>query len=379
MSDTLQNVLVVGGGIGGQSVAIALKKAGINAEIVEIQKAFNVYGVGIIQQQNALRALDAIGIGQEALRRGSPYGQVKMLTAGGHPVGLAGAPPTEKYPSHNGISRRILHDVMYEEATKLGVSFRMGVTVAELQNNENGVEVTFTDGSKGSYDLLVASDGINSKIRGMVFGEMKPRYVGLSVWRYPFPRHEDLDTGYIFYGRKSKIGFIPMTADLMYMFLVSTEGENPVVAEEDLVAKLRGYMAEYPAKIAQDAMAQVTDSKLVNYRPLEALRLSAPWYKNRVVIIGDAAHATIPQLGSGAALAIEDAVVLVDELQKQAGVSAALEAFMNRRYDRCMMVVNASETLGEWELLEFQGKPLPEGAHPGALIGKTIGGLMAPF
>lgn len=379
MSDTLQNVLVVGGGIGGQSVAIALKKAGINAEIVEIQKAFNVYGVGIIQQQNALRALDAIGIGQEALRRGSPYGQVKMLTAGGHPVGLAGAPPTEKYPSHNGISRRILHDVMYEEATKLGVSFRMGVTVAELQNNENGVEVTFTDGSKGSYDLLVASDGINSKIRGMVFGEMKPRYVGLSVWRYPFPRHEDLDTGYIYYGRKSKIGFIPMTADLMYMFLVSTEGENPVVAEEDLVAKLRGYMAEYPAKIAQDAMAQVTDSKLVNYRPLEALRLSAPWYKNRVVIIGDAAHATIPQLGSGAALAIEDAVVLIDELQKQAGVSAALEAFMNRRYDRCMMVVNASETLGEWELLEFQGKPLPEGAHPGALIGKTIGGLMAPF
>jgi 2-polyprenyl-6-methoxyphenol hydroxylase-like FAD-dependent oxidoreductase len=379
MSNTLQNVLVVGGGIGGQSVAIALKKAGINVEIVEIQKAFNVYGVGIIQQQNALRALDAIGIGQEALRRGSPYGQVKMLTAGGHPVGLAGAPPTEKYPSHNGISRRILHDVMNEEATKLGILFRMGVTVAELQNNENGVEVTFTDGSKGSYDLLVASDGINSKVRGMVFGEMKPRYVGLSVWRYPFPRHEDLDTGYIYYGRKSKIGFIPMTDDSMYMFLVSTEGENPVVEEEELVPKLRDYMAEYPAKIAQDAMAQVTDSNLVNYRPLEALRLSAPWYKNRVVIIGDAAHATIPQLGSGAALAIEDAVVLVDELQKQEEISGALEAFMSRRYNRCMMVVNASETLGEWELLEFQGKPLPEGAHPGALIGKTIGGLMAPF
>lgn len=379
MSNTLQNVLVVGGGIGGQSAAIALKKAGINVEIAEIQKAFNVYGVGIIQQQNALRALDAIGIGQEALRRGSPYGQVKMLTAGGHPVGLAGAPPTEKYPSHNGISRRILHDVMYEEAISLGIPFRMGVTVAELQNNENGVEVTFTDGSKVAYDLVVASDGINSKIRGMVFGEMKPRYVGLSVWRYPFPRHEDLDTGYIYYGRKSKIGFIPMNTDSMYMFLVSTEGENPVVAEDNLVSTLRGYMAEYPVKMAQDAMAQVTDAKLVNYRPLEALRLAAPWYKNRVVIIGDAAHATIPQLGSGAALAIEDAVVLVDELQKQAKLSVALESFMKRRYDRCMMVVNASETLGEWELLEFQGKPLPEGAHPGALIGKTIGGLMAPF
>jgi 2-polyprenyl-6-methoxyphenol hydroxylase-like FAD-dependent oxidoreductase len=375
----MKKILVVGGGIGGQSAAIGFAKAGFEVEIVELQQKFDVYGVGIIQQQNALRALAALGVADEAMRRGFPYGQVKMATAGGHFIGMAGPPANDQFPSHNGISRRTLHDVLNDEANKVGVKFRMGLTVNEIQNNEDGVWVTFSNGTSDSYDLLVASDGINSKVRNMLFGDHKPHYVGLSVWRYPFKKHQDLDTGYIYYGRKSKIGFIPMSADMMYMFLVTAEGEQPNIPEDELVEKLRGYMAEYPIKMAQDAREQVTDAKLVNYRTLEALRMANPWYTNRVVVIGDAAHATIPQLGSGAALAIEDAVVLVDEIQKNKNVADALAAFMNRRYDRCMMVVNASETLGEWELLEFQGKPLPEGASPGMLIGKTIGGLMAPF
>jgi len=122
-------------------------------------------------------------------------------------------------------------------------------------------------------------------------------------------------------------------------------------------------MKEDPAKIAQDAMEQITDPDLVNYRPLEAIRIKDPWYDKNAIMIGDGAHATIPQLGSGAALAIEDAVVLA----------------MKRRYDRCMAVVDASELLGEWELLEFNGKPLPEGANIGAVMGQTIGRLMQPF
>lgn len=375
----VKKVLVVGGGIGGQSVAIALTKAGIEAEIVEIRDAFDVYGVGIIQQGNALKALDKIGIADESMRRGSPYGQVKMFTAGGHPVGLAGPPPMGKYPSHNGISRRILHEVMFDEAQELGIKYRMGLTVDQFDNREDAVDVTFTDGSKETYDIVVASDGIYSKMRDLVFGEMTPNYMGLSVWRYAFPRHEDLDTGYIYYGRRSKIGFIPMSEESMYMFLVSAEGEDPTLPKDKLAEMMRDYLDEYPIKIAQDAQAQITNDELVNYRPLEALRLPNPWYKNRIVIIGDAAHATVPQLGSGAALAIEDAVVLVEELQKTDDVNMAFNAFMQRRYERCIMVVNASETLAEWELLEFQGKPLPEGAHPGKLIGQTIGGLMAPF
>jgi 2-polyprenyl-6-methoxyphenol hydroxylase-like FAD-dependent oxidoreductase len=88
----VKNILVVGGGIGGQSVAIALKKAGFEPEIVEIHQEFNVYGVGIIQQANALRALDAIGVADEAIRRGSPYGKVKLCIPTGQQIGEAGTP-----------------------------------------------------------------------------------------------------------------------------------------------------------------------------------------------------------------------------------------------------------------------------------------------
>jgi 2-polyprenyl-6-methoxyphenol hydroxylase-like FAD-dependent oxidoreductase len=376
----IKNALIVGGGLGGQTAAIALKKAGIEAEIVEINAAFDVYGVGIIQQANALRALDAIGVGQEAMRRGSPYGQVKMCLPHGQQIGLAGPPPSEKYPSHNGISRKLLHDILFEEANKQGVIYKMGLTVSEIDQQADCINVVFSDGSKGTYDILIAADGVNSKVRNMVFGEHKAKYVGLSVWRYPFKRHEDLDTGYMYFGQKCKVGFIPMTADTMYMFLVSTEGpDNPLIPENELVPRLKDYLKDFPVKIAKDALEQITDSKLVNYRPLEALKMAAPWHKGRVVVIGDAAHATIPQLGSGAALAIEDAVVLAEELQKTNDINSVFERYMNRRYERCMMVVNASETLGEWELLEYQGKPLPEGANVGALMGKTIGCLAAPI
>ena len=376
----VKKVLIVGGGIGGQSAAIALAKDGVSVEIAERLEAYNVYGVGIIQQANALKALDKIGIADEAMKRGFPYGQVKMFTASGHAVGVAGPPPMGKYPSHNGVSRRILHDVMYEEAIKCGVNYRMGITVKSIENNEHNVSVVFTDGTAGTYDILIAADGINSQVRKMIFGDYKPEYMGLSVWRYAFKKHEDLDTGYIYYGKRSKIGFIPMSEDSMYMFLVSSEGaDNPWIEKSAYISMLKDYLSEYPVKIAQDVIGQITEPDLVNYRPLEATHLPNPWYKNRVIIIGDAAHATVPQLGSGAALAIEDAVVLSEELKSNASIEDTFKAFMKRRYDRCMMVVNASETLAAWELLEFQGKPLPEGAHPGKLIGQAVGGLMAPF
>lgn len=367
----IKKVLVVGAGIGGQSVAIGLKKAGFEVDIIELHKEFNVYGVGIIQQANALRALDAIGVADEAMRRGSPYGKVKLCLPHGVQIGEAGTPPIGRFPSHNGISRKILHEVLFEEAQKVGLKYRMGVSVETIDNQIDSVNVAFADGTSGSYDIVIAADGANSKVRKLVFGEFKSSYVGLSVWRYAFSRPANLDTGYIFFNKKHKIGVIPMTSDLCYIFLNSAEGDNPAIPEDQLVEKLKGYMAAYPNSLVQELIPQVTDAKLVNYRALETLKMPAPWYKNRVVVLGDAAHTTIPQLGSGAALAIEDAVVLIEELQKDGEATDVFDRYMKRRYDRCMMVVDVSETLGTWELLEYNDQPLPEGANMGMLMGKT--------
>src|SRR6476620_7528073 len=122
----IKKVLIVGGGIGGLSSGIALAKMGCSVEIAELHKEFNVYGVGIIQPANALRALDTLGLADAAMRRGSPYGKLKMCTASGHVITEVGVPPIGRLPSHNGISRKILHEILYEEALKQGVVFKMG-------------------------------------------------------------------------------------------------------------------------------------------------------------------------------------------------------------------------------------------------------------
>ncbi|MGJ5641456.1 FAD-dependent monooxygenase [Formosa sp. S-31] len=377
----INKVLIVGGGIGGQSVGIALRKLNIDVEIIEIQEKFDVYGVGIIQQSNALRALDALGVAQETMLKGYPYGKVRMFTSTGQSIGEAGIPPIEGYPVHNGISRRILHEVLYNKGKEVGVTYRMGLTVDVIEDKGvAGVEVIFSDGTKGNYDILIGADGINSKVRSLVFGDYKPNYVGLSVWRYAFKRPKDLQTARMYFGKHSKLGLVPMTKDTIYMFLVSAEGaDNPFIKDDDKVSMLTNYMKEYQVDMVQDLIADVVDAKLVNYRPLETLSLCGTWHKGKVIIIGDGAHATIPQLGSGAALAIEDAVVLGEELRKQDGAEAVFSRFMERRYNRCRMVVENSELLGAWELLTFEGKPLPEGANMGAVMGKTLMSLAAPI
>jgi 2-polyprenyl-6-methoxyphenol hydroxylase-like FAD-dependent oxidoreductase len=376
----IKSVLVVGGGIGGQSTAIALRQIGIAVEIVEILPQYDVYGVGIIQMSNALRALDSLGVADEALKRGCPYAKVKMCTPTGQQFNEIGTPPIGRFPSHNGISRRILHEILHERCETVGVQFRMGLTVDKITDKENGVDVVFSDGTTGSYDMLIGADGINSKVRKLIFGDYLPKYIGLSVWRYAFKRPKDLETGYMYFGKNSKIGLIPMTEDTMYMFVVSAEGaDNPFIKEDEMIPKLKSYLEEYPVPMVQDLIDQITEPKLVNYRPLETLHLPEPWYKDNVLIIGDGAHATIPQLGSGAALAIEDAAVLAEEIAKQDGTQAIFSRFMDRRLERCKLVVEASEKLGEWELLQFEGKPLPEDANVPAVMGKTLMALSQPI
>ena len=375
----VKKVLIIGGGIGGLSSGIALAKIGCSVEIAELHKEFNVYGVGIIQPANALRALDALGLAEEAMRRGSPYGMVKMCAASGHVFTEVGVPPIGRLPSHNGISRKILHEILYEEAKRQGVVFHMGATVAEIENGEDEVRVTLTNGLSSTYDILVGSDGVNSKVRSMIFGNYKTKYTGQSVWRYAFKRLPELETGYMFMGKKTKAGLIPMTADTMYMFLVTAEGtDNPFIPEHELVPRMKTWLQEYSAPMIKNVVDEITDPKKIVYRPLEVLSVPAPWYKNRVILVGDAVHATIPQLGQGAALALEDSVVLAELLQHENDVNTVFQKFMDRRLERCKMVVDASVKIGEMEQLDWKGQ-LPEGANIGAMIGKASAAMMQPI
>jgi 2-polyprenyl-6-methoxyphenol hydroxylase-like FAD-dependent oxidoreductase len=209
---------------------------------------------------------------------------------------------------------------------------------------------------------VVGADGINSRVRAMVFDpDLRPSYTGQVCWRYNVPRPDEVDGIWMFMGSRGKAGIVPLAPDLAYMLLIeeppADENGEPLVRlpTEGLAAVLRERLAEFSGLIGELRDRYVVDDEAVVYRPVERVLLPAPWYRGRVVVMGDAAHATSPHIGQGAAMAIEDAVVLAEELAGDQPVDAALAAFMERRQARAEFVYDISRRIQELELAHDHG------------------------
>ncbi|SFG42712.1 2-polyprenyl-6-methoxyphenol hydroxylase [Novosphingobium sp. CF614] len=354
-----QKVLVIGGGVGGLAVAIGLHQQGIDVEVVERDKDWKVYHVGIIVQANFVRALNVLGIGDKAVKAGYAYRGARFVDLNGNVLKeLPGDTAVDGLPSDLGLTRPALHKVLTEKTLELGIPVRLGVTFESFEDNGENVAVQFSDGTSGSYDLVIGADGNYSAVRKVLWPDARPQYTGQGVWRYNVPRPKGLDWSDIYVGKdKGKVGYCPLTEEDMYIFAVFEEPGNPRFAPETLANEMRKRLEGYGGIMAE-AAAHVTDPNLVVYRPLEACIMPAPWYKGRVVLIGDAAHSATPHLGQGAAMAIEDAVVLAEELGTR-DVDAALDAFMERRFERAKLVGTSSIMLGEWDMHpETAGDPI---------------------
>ena len=168
----VQRVLVVGGGIGGLSATIALRRAGFDVDVVERNPAWDVYGVGILQPGNALRALNELGLAHEAVAEGHPmYGDTTWTADGQTLIADHDWPPlVEGLPPGNGITRPRLHRIFQSHTIDSGADIRTGVTFTSLHDDGNRVEVQFTDGESRAYDLVVGADGLYSQVREAVFG-----------------------------------------------------------------------------------------------------------------------------------------------------------------------------------------------------------------
>lgn len=361
----VDSVLIVGGGISGLCLAIALRDRGIGVDIVELKTEWTVYGVGIIQQSNVVRAMADLGIVDEYLDAAFPFENPCLYAPDGSLIaklpGLRLAGPD--YPANLGVSRSALHKVLTEGARKRGAGVTLGLTVDGLVSDATGVDVTFSDGSRGRYDLVVGADGVHSKVRKLLFGDRyAPRYTGQAVWRHNFPRPKDMDHLCAFPTPQGNAGLCPLSDKTMYLFVTSSEPGNPHYADEELPAVMRERMKHYGG-IVGELREQISDPKEIVYRPMEVLFVEERWSRGRVVLIGDAAHATTPHLAQGAGLAIEDAVVLADELTGKPTVEAAFEGFHARRYQRCKTICEGSIQVGEWELSHS-----PEADHKGMLV-----------
>jgi 2-polyprenyl-6-methoxyphenol hydroxylase-like FAD-dependent oxidoreductase len=336
------SILVIGGGIGGLTAAIALRRKGHRVTVIERDPEWSVYGVGIIQQGNVIRAMDQLDLLQSYVAAGVPFDKVAVHLPDGTLVAQVPSPRlTEGYPANLGISRRALHKVLGDSTIAGGAEVRLGITASGIRDTGDAVDVTFSDDSTGSFDIVIGADGVYSDTRRTIMPEApQPEFTGQAVWRYNFPRRADLDALHVYNGPIG-IGLVPISRDLMYMYVTTPEPGRPFYPKDGLADAMRSKLANAAPQIR--AMAeQITDDEGVVYRPLETIMLTGPWHHGRVVLLGDAVHATTPHLGQGAGMAVEDGIVLAEELDRHDTPEEAFTAYRNRRFERCRYIVESS-------------------------------------
>src|SRR3954469_3444479 len=339
----VKKVLIVGAGIGGLGAGAALAGRGVEVEIVEVKPEPNVYGVGINQPANSLRALKELGVFDEVGDVGYEFHRWKFHDAHGNLVvevpshlGGNGIPPNE------GLTRRNLHDILIGAAERAGARITYSTTVESVEDNGTA-QVRLSDGREEEVDLVVAFDGINSAQRKRLFGdEYDPVYTGYGVWRVTVPRPEHITYGALYQSTGAKAGHIPLSQELMYLLLVHPEPHHARFDRSQHVDMLRERLAPFDGIIG-DIRENLRDSDDVVYSPLSEVMLPAPWFKGRVLLCGDAAHACTPHITQGAAMALEDAVVLPEELLKSdVPLAERLRSFSERRYPRAKFVQDVS-------------------------------------
>jgi 2-polyprenyl-6-methoxyphenol hydroxylase-like FAD-dependent oxidoreductase len=362
-------VLVVGGGIGGLTATIALRQRGFDVDVVERDPKWSVYGVGIIQQPNVIRAMSDLCVLRAYTSVGFGFDFVSVFSWDGIQRAKIQSPRlVEDIPANMGITRTALHKVLGDQAIAAGGKVTLGETVADLKQTNAGVDVALTGGKTAIYDFVVGADGAHSSMRQLIFPDApNPEFTGQAVWRYNLQRTADVE-GIHAYNGPIGVGLVPLSTDLMYMFVTTPEPGNPRYPVEGIAARMRGKLKGAPPALA--ALAEkITDDAGVVYRPLEWLLMRGPWHSGRVVLLGDAVHTATPHLGQGAGLAIEDSLVLSDELSKANEPLQAFEAYRARRFERCKYIVETSVAICNGQL--GKGPQLDPGRVTGEMLAIT--------
>lgn len=373
----VKNTLIIGGGFSGMAAAIQLSKAGIQTDLVEIDQHWRPLGAGITINGPTLRALHTLGVYERFQREGAVTKGVDIVTAAGQQLAFLDTPSPKgaEVGGGGGIMRPVLARMLAEATRAAGTRVRVGCTYTDFQQDADGVTVQFTDGTESRYDLVVGADGVHSKLRDRLFPEVPPMaYMGQSIWRAVMPRPESVQRPRMWLGDHLKIGINPVSATHMYMFINEDRPSKGHIEESTFADVCAGLLAQFPDPFVQALIPHLRDEGAnIDYRPLGNLLVPAPWNRGRVLMIGDTMAATTPHLASGAGIGIESGIVLAEELARHDQLSAVLDAFHARRFERCRMVVENSEKLCH---IEIHGG---DKAEHGRIMRESMAALAEPI
>ena len=360
-------IAIAGAGISGLTAALALFEKG-EKEIQLFERATELgeVGAGIQLAPNAVRLLHQLGLGDSLAKIAHSTGKGELRRAGDNQL-LANLPSSEYFLKHYGLPayqvlRADLHALLLNALEDRQIEIQLGKELAETKQFDHQVQLVFADGSKTDADLLIGADGVGSTLSAQLFPGQPPLYAGVACWR------SLLD--------QEKTGLTPVDKITVW----TGEGRHLVVypagrsALLNLVAVIKQDHWEYPHRVAPSSKNQWLNAfdgcceqvaALIEHAPESDLwglfeQKSLPrWHKGNQVLIGDAAHAMLPNLAQGAAQGMEDAVLLAEILSgvtESAEIESALAKFYLRRRERVSKVQKGAR----WNLDFFHQSGSPK-------------------
>jgi FAD-dependent urate hydroxylase len=346
--------IVVGGGIGGLSAAIALRQVGVEVVVFEKAGELREIGAGVSLWANAMKALRKLGLYDTVLAVGKPLRpKGELRSPNGRVFYEMPAPAMEK---RFGGATVVVHRADLQKAlcAALGEdAIHPGAEVTGFEQDKGSVVARFAGGREERCELLVGADGLHSAIRGQLLGDGPPLYAGYVAWRgvaelgdEPFPGGGAFET----WGRGERFGLVELGRRRVYWYATKNAPEveeNPGPGRKaGLLARFGGWHEPIPSGL------EATEESDIHYDGVYYREPAERWGEGRVTLLGDAAHPMTPDLGQGACQAIEDAVVLARSLGERGDVAAACRLYEDRRKERTASVVRQSRRLGRIGQLE---------------------------
>jgi FAD-dependent urate hydroxylase len=327
-----RRVLIVGGGIAGLALAPMLARTGDAVEVIEREPAWRPAGTGIYLPGNAARALRALGLEAQVASRAVEIARQRFHDH--HSRLLFEVDVAELWAAVGpclALHRAELHMILRDAAGDAPI--RLGLALERLAQHNGIVSIEFSDGTSGEYDLVVGADGIQSAVRRLTFeATAVPRPVGQVGWRFLAPRPPGVTTWSVMLGRGTAFLTLPLAGDRVYCYCDVVSSRDRDTPERDPAQRLSELFSDF-ADPAATLLAALDAAADIHASAIEEVALDR-WAQGRVVLIGDAAHATSPNMAQGAAMALEDALVLTDCLRRIRAIPDAIAAFQARRRPR---------------------------------------------